>query len=94
MRAFDLGQLYVTRGIATVMEEGNSDFKRDLSQALTQYKACDWGITCTDDQQLNNEAVLNGDDRILAVYPTCRGNIWIITEWDRSVTTILFPNEY
>lgn len=32
--------------------------------------------------------------RILSAYDTCHGSIWIITEWDRSVTTILFPSEY
>ena len=52
------------------------------------------GITCEEDAEMNTEAVNNGDDRILAVYKTCKGNIWIITEWDRSVTTILFPSEY
>lgn len=94
MKAFDLGQLFVTRDIASYMEEANTDFTQEVMQALARYTSCDWGITCAEDQMLNNDAVLNGDDRILAVYPTCHGNIWIITEWDRSVTTILFPNEY
>jgi hypothetical protein len=43
---------------------------------------------------MNDQAVKNGDDRIMGVYPTDEGDIWIITEWDRSVTTILFPSEY
>ena len=53
------------------------------------------GNTCPDDTKMNDEAVKNGDDRILAVYEDKKyGKIWIITEWDRSVTTILFPSEY
>lgn len=41
----------------------------------------------------NNEAVKNGE-RILAAYMYGDTKIWIITEWDRSATTILFPEEY
>lgn len=36
----------------------------------------------------------NGDDRIFARYNNEEGDVYIITEWDRSVTTILFPSEY
>ena len=32
--------------------------------------------------------------RTLAAYTTCEGILWIITEWDRSSTTLLFPDEY
>ena len=45
----------------------------------------------------NDNAVKNGDDRILAAYKNSgpkAWKIWIITEWDRSYTTILFPDEY
>ena len=50
-----------------------------------------------EDAQLNNEALTFGSDRLFSVYnpadhPDWR--IWIITEWDRSVTTVLFPDEY
>lgn len=53
------------------------------------------GDTCNVDAKMNNDAIRNGD-RILAVYTQKNTDvtIWIITEWDRSVTTILFPNEY
>ena len=47
--------------------------------------------------QQNDNAVANGDDRILAAYKKKDGKawkIWIITEWDRSATTVLFPDEY
>jgi hypothetical protein len=45
------------------------------------------------DKELNDLAVKTGE-RILEAYETSKGKIWIITEWDRSATTILFPNEY
>lgn len=89
---FELGQLVATRGIADMMET-NPQFRDDVAKAFTKYQNCDWGITCEEDAEMNNEA-LTGEDRILAVYETCKGEIWIITEWDRSVTTILFPSEY
>ena len=41
-----------------------------------------------------NDRALESGDRILSAYETSHGKIWIITEWDRSVTTILFPSEY
>lgn len=89
---FELGRLVVTKGIADMMEE-NPQFSEDVTTAFVKYQNCDWGITCEEDAEMNNEA-LTGEDRILAVYETCKGEIWIITEWDRSVTTILFPSEY
>ncbi|MDE6020535.1 MAG: hypothetical protein K2H01_06040 [Ruminococcus sp.] len=48
-----------------------------------------------EDKALNDAAVKNGDERIFAAYIDSTGRkIWIITEWDRSATTILFPSEY
>lgn len=58
-----------------------------------KYCKCDWGDTCEEDVRSNNEAVKNGE-RILAAYMYGDTKIWIITEWDRSATTILFPEKY
>lgn len=90
---FEIGTLVVTRGVDAKMRE-NGDFLNDVYMACDKYAACDWGKTCFEDAASNDEAVKNGNDRILAVYETCEGDIWIITEWDRSATTILFPEEY
>ena len=90
---FELGQIVMTRGIADAMED-NEVFKSEVNHAFAKYTNCDWGNTCAEDSIMNDEAVETGDDRLLAVYSTSKGNIWIITEWDRSVTTILFPEEY
>ena len=55
----------------------------------------DWGDLCKEDKALNDSALANGNDRILSSYTNENDvKIWIITEWDRSVTTILFPEEY
>lgn len=89
---FELGQVVMTQGIAEAMKQSEV-FTHEVAVAGGKYKLCDWGITCKEDAEMNNVAVQAGE-RILAVYETCKGNIWIITEWDRSVTTILFPSEY
>ena len=89
---FELGQMVMTRGIANEME--SETFSKHVEEAIKKYANCDWGITCEEDAAMNAEAVNTGEDRIFAVYETCKGNIWIITEWDRSYTTILFPSEY
>ena len=90
---FKIGRLVVTCGIDAKMRE-NADFANDVYLACDKYGACDWGDTCAEDAAMNDNAVMSGNERILAVYNTCEGEIWIITEWDRSVTTILFPYEY
>lgn len=92
---FKLGKLVMTKRIADKAKDvDNLRFACEVDVALSRYIKCDWGDTCEEDAELNDEAVKNGDDRILAVYNTSQGKIWIITEWDRSVTTILFPDEY
>lgn len=58
-----------------------------------RYVVGDWGDTCEEDAKFNDISVDQGE-RILAVYKRGDWTIWIITEWDRSCTTILFPEEY
>ena len=61
---------------------------------LRKHVAGDWGDCCEEDRQVNNDALKHGD-RILSVYTTLKSvRIWIITERDRSATTILLPDEY
>ncbi len=89
---FNLGQVVVTRAINNDIAE-SSKFAREVHTSLMRYASCDWGDTHPEDKPLNDEAVKHGD-RILAAYETSQGKIWIITEWDRSATTILYPEEY
>lgn len=88
----DLGQLVATRGIYEDMEE-DAIFSKEIGAALLRYQLQEWGELPPEDIELNNEALKDGG-RILAAYDTSRGKIWIITEWDRSATTILYPSEY
>ena len=82
----------VTRGINNAMCD-SEDFTKEVMKCFARYNNNDWGEMCDEDIETNNFALKNGG-RIFASYETCKGKIWIITEWDRSVTTILFPSEY
>lgn len=90
---FKLGCLVATRGVADLIDSSPS-FAEFVSASLKRYSDCDWGEMTEDDIAMNNHAVKSGDERIHAAYEYPEGKIWIITEWDRSVTTVLFPSEY
>jgi hypothetical protein len=61
---------------------------------LSRHQTGDWGIVCDDDKRENDFSVREGF-RILSSYKTSNGEkLWVITEADRSVTTILLPSEY
>ena len=84
----------MTRGIGTKMNE-SADFAKFVVDAFyDKYRQGDWGDICQEDKKMNDSAVKNDDDRIVARYNNSHGDIYVITEWDRSVTTILFTDEY
>jgi hypothetical protein len=64
------------------------------NEFLAKHQAGDWGVVCEDDRRENDFSVKEGF-RILSAYKTYDGvKIWIITEADRSSTTLLLPSEY
>ena len=69
-------------------------FAKFVINSLTRHRRGDWG-NITDEDKQENELSLKEGYRILSAYEA-RGlpKIWIITEADRSATTILFPDEY
>ena len=91
---FSLGDPVATRGVDNLMNQ-NPSFRNFVQISIRRYFNCDWGDLCDDDWKQNDEAVRNGE-RIFASYyhDASKTKIWIITEWNRSVTTILFPEEY
>ena len=86
----ELGRVVATPGALQALEEVGQlpdDF-------LILHQNGNWGIVCDEDKALNDEA-LNQGMRILSVYRLRNGTkIWVITEWDRSATTLLLPDEY
>lgn len=92
------GTVVITRTINDSIEKDKS-FGNEIFKAWRRYLANDWGDMCEDDKRINDKALqleeeLNVGERVLAAYNTTKGKIYIITEWDRSATTILFANEY
>ena len=90
---FKSGQLVMTRGVNDLVAD-NGRFAAHVYLSLKRHLAGDWGNVCDEDRNANEQALKVGD-RLFSVYkkegvPT----IWIITEFDRSVTTILLPDEY
>lgn len=90
---FSIGQVVITKGINAKISE-SIGFSKFILESIAKYRNCDWGNLNKEDWKMNDSAVENNDDRIFARYNNKEGDIYIITEWDRSVTTILFPSEY
>jgi hypothetical protein len=87
---FDLGQTVMTIGAKEALEDSN-----ELPITfLSKHQSGDWGIVGKEDKQENEFSLKNGF-RLLSAYRTANGEkLWIITEADRSITTILLPSEY
>ena len=87
---FELGQVVATPGALEALEEAG----QDAFEFLARHASGDWGDLCEADKQENEFSVANGF-RILSSYTLSTGaKVWLITEADRSATTILLPREY
>lgn len=85
---FSLGQVFATPGVMESVTEA------DRISALTRHIGGDWGEVDEFDKRSNDQALADGF-RILSAYTSADGvKFWIITEHDRSVTTLLLPEEY
>ncbi len=83
-----LGEVYATPGVLTQISNP------EIAFALARHRNCDWGEVCKEDWELNDEALELGH-RILSAYTSSNGvKFWIITEADRSYTTVLLPEEF
>lgn len=99
---FPIGALQGTRGVmgwALVADEGG---RKDFLLQITQrHCKADWGDVCHEDRQTNDDALHLGG-RLVSAYKIPEAweggapddKVWIITESDRSYTTIMFPSEY
>lgn len=83
-----LGQVVATANAAETLPQN------EIIAALRRHSIGDWGDVDDEDRETNNRAIQHGD-RLLSVYHTIDGiKFWIITEWDRSLTTVLLPEDY
>lgn len=95
---FQLGQVVMTCGIAARVHM-DPTFARGVRSGLDRHAKGDWGDVGEESRRMNDDALeaeRNGEwsDRLLSLYDIGGTEIFIITEADRSVTTILFPEEY
>lgn len=87
---FNLGRIVIT---ANALNELDPD---DVQRCLYRHAQGDWGDLPEEDHA-SNERAISGvvEDRLMSVYDDKNGKrFWIITEHDRSVTTILLPEDY
>ena len=89
-QTFPLGQLVMTRGVNDLVA-GDEAFAKFITKSLNRHVKGDWG-ELGDEDRAENDLSLKEGFRILSAYKS--GELWIITEADRSATTILFPDEY
>lgn len=95
---FKLGQVVMTRGVNDLVAD-NSEFAEFVMDCIGRHANGDWGDMDPEDKKRNEEA-LNTGLRLFSAYKDDRfpqhgvATIWIITEADRSATTVLFPDEY
>ena len=66
----------------------------DILAGIQRHQAGDWGDISDEDRMANDQALVEGT-RILSVYRSANGTIfWIVTEADRSSTTVMLPEDY
>jgi hypothetical protein len=88
MPTLELGQTVATPAILQELDAA------EIAEALRRHATGDDGVLDDEDKEANRLARAEGH-RVLSAYLSKQGQkFWIITEWDRSATTILFPREY
>lgn len=93
--ALSLGQTVVTAAVDHFLRTNNVVPQIALLPFIQRHRDGDWGTLCAEDRATNEYAVKHGE-RVMSVYKNelIDKTIWIITEWNRSVTTVLFPSDY
>ena len=85
---FPLGSIVATPGVLELLTH------EDIQRSLVRHVHGDWGVVEADDKRANDSALKRGE-RLLSAYHAKQGpKFWVITEADRSTTTVLLPDEY
>ena len=92
MAKFEMGRIYLTKTVFDRIS-ANEFLTRFVIRSLRRFAEADWGEMDEEDKETNNNALETGS-RLFGSYECAHAKIWIITEADRSCTTILFPSEY
>ena len=84
---FPLGQVAITANASLRLST------EEVMTALSRHASGDWGDLCPEDTLANDHA-LNDGGRLFSAYGQGEERFWIITEADRSITTVLLPDDY
>jgi hypothetical protein len=85
---FQPGTVVATVGALAVADQ------LQIAQLLARHLSGDWGDLGDEDKRANEHALKHGD-RLFSSYDIAPDTkLWIVTEWDRSATTVLTPGEY
>lgn len=86
---FSIGNVVATPGALDLLDRAGCN----ASALLAMHQRGEWGDVCADDAAENNRSILAGN-RLISAYTLCKERLWVVTECDRSVTTLLLPEEY
>ena len=87
---FPLGRLVATPGAIDLIGGAGEDL---LPELLERHRSGDWGEVSPEDARENELSVRHGF-RVLSSYRVAGKKLWVVTEADRSATTIVLPDEY
>ena len=85
---FDFGRTVITNGACDFLTTD------EVLLLLARHGQLDPGCLPKEDAEMNTHALESGEERIFSCYEVRGQKIYVITEWDRSVTTLLLPDEY
>ena len=83
-----MGRTVVSANASNILSDA------DINTALHRHRRGDWGEVGQSDWKTNDDAIKHGERVLLAYTSTDNEKFWIITERDRSYTTVLMPSDY
>lgn len=89
---FKLGSIVQTRGVCERRKE-DPEFNSFVQKCLERHAKGDWGDLDEEDKK-ENQFSLEKRLRLFSAYKQKNWKVWVITEGDRSATTLLFPSDY
>lgn len=94
-KLFELGKIVISRNAKAAIDALDANGLAEVFIALMgRHAKGDWGEVADDSKEANDASVKNGGDMIMSAYDIGGTRFWIITEHDRSATTILLPEDY
>jgi hypothetical protein len=90
---FSLGQVVATTALVYELESAQLNAHDEIIAMLRLHASGNWGVVCDEDKQTNEYALKHGE-RILSRYEVGEISVYVITEWDRSATTIMRVEDY